>query len=32
MAIVQIESPVGLDNVEAIMATPGVDAVFPGIA
>jgi 2-keto-3-deoxy-L-rhamnonate aldolase RhmA len=31
MAIVQIESPAGLDNVEAIMATPGVDGVFPGL-
>ena len=31
MAIVQIESPAGLDNVEAIVATPGVDGVFPGM-
>jgi len=31
MAIVQIESPLGLENVEAIMATPGVNGVFPGM-
>ncbi len=31
MAIVQIESPEGLNHIEAIMATPGVDAVFPGM-
>lgn len=30
MAIVQIESTQGLENVEEIMATEGVDAVFPG--
>lgn len=31
MAIVQIESPEGLQNVEEIMAIPGVDGVFPGL-
>jgi 4-hydroxy-2-oxoheptanedioate aldolase len=31
MAIVQIESPEGLENVEAIVATPGIDGVFPGM-
>jgi 4-hydroxy-2-oxoheptanedioate aldolase len=31
MAIVQIESGEGLANVEEILATPGVDSVFPGM-
>ena len=31
MAIIQIESPEGLENVEAIMSTPGVDGIFPGL-
>lgn len=30
MVIVQIESPEGLENVESIVAVPGVDGVFPG--
>lgn len=30
MVIVQIESPEGLENVEAIVGVPGVDGVFPG--
>ncbi|MEL7966080.1 HpcH/HpaI aldolase/citrate lyase family protein [Vreelandella neptunia] len=30
--IVQVESPRGIENVEAIAATPGVDAVFVGPA
>jgi 4-hydroxy-2-oxoheptanedioate aldolase len=31
MAIVQIESPLGLENAEAIINTPGVDAIYPGL-
>jgi 4-hydroxy-2-oxoheptanedioate aldolase len=30
MAIVQIESPLGLKNAEEILSTPNVDAIFPG--
>lgn len=32
MAIAQIESPEGLENAEAILNTPGIDGVFPGMA
>jgi 4-hydroxy-2-oxoheptanedioate aldolase len=31
MAVVQIESPVGLSNLDAIVSTEGVDGVFPGM-
>jgi 4-hydroxy-2-oxoheptanedioate aldolase len=31
MAIVQIESGEGLANIDAILATPGIDSVFPGM-
>jgi 4-hydroxy-2-oxoheptanedioate aldolase len=31
MAIAQIESPDGLDNVEAIVGTAGIDGIFPGM-
>ena len=31
MAIAQIESPLGLENVEAIVGTPGIDGIFPGL-
>lgn len=31
MAIVQIESPIGLQHAEEIINTPGVDAIFPGM-
>jgi 4-hydroxy-2-oxoheptanedioate aldolase len=31
LAIAQIESPEGLENVEAIIGTPGIDCIFPGM-
>ena len=31
IALAQIESPEGLANVEAIVATPGIDGLFPGM-
>jgi 4-hydroxy-2-oxoheptanedioate aldolase len=31
LAVAQVESPQGLENVEAIVGTPGIDAVFPGM-
>ena len=31
MAIAQIESPEGLENVEAIVGTAGIDGIFPGM-
>lgn len=31
MVVAQIESPEGLENVDAIVGTPGIDGIFPGL-